>query len=168
MTIGDLIARQSALEKRIEVLETRDGPPIMAHYSTDTGTITNDTATIVNYDTKIYDTWDAVTTGASWVFTVPISGFYLVTAIVGFEGSPFWGVGDEVWLDVFLEGVHYARLDDRNDVPNSPGVEVYVGRSAVVEATKGDEINLVVYQNSGQTQTIDTSEHSYVWIAQLG
>ncbi len=35
-----------------------------------------------NYDTKIFDTHSAVTSGASWKFTAPISGIYLLNGVV--------------------------------------------------------------------------------------
>lgn len=37
-----------------------------------------DSTTIANYDTKIFDTHGAVTVGASWKFTAPVSGKYLI------------------------------------------------------------------------------------------
>jgi hypothetical protein len=168
MSLDALIQEIHDLKRRVQLLETNESIPIAAHYGKDSGTIANNTVTIVNFDNLIYDTWSAVTTGAGWVFTVPIGGYYLVIARVGFEPSAQWGLGDDVYIDVNLEGAHYAKLDDRNDIPNAAGIEVHVSGSAVVEAAKDDEINVVVYQNSGATQTIETDEHTYIWIIRVG
>jgi len=51
-----------------------------SYYRSSTTTFTNQ----INFDTKVYDTHNAVTTGASWKFTAPVSGIYSLTGhIVG-------------------------------------------------------------------------------------
>lgn len=58
--------------------------PVMAQYNM--GTIQScangPTGCIVNFDTKEYDSHNAVTTGSNWKFTVPVSGTYRVTSVV--------------------------------------------------------------------------------------
>ena len=49
-------------------------------YASTTGTA--NTTTPINYDTKIYDTHGAVTTGAGWTFTCPVSGFYQINTFI--------------------------------------------------------------------------------------
>jgi Major tropism determinant N-terminal domain len=48
---------------------------IRAEYNNQTTTA----ATNLNYSTKVEDTNNAVTTGASWKFTAPLAGVYLIT-----------------------------------------------------------------------------------------
>jgi hypothetical protein len=56
-------------------------PIAAAYYCSGNGT-TNGT-TPINYDTKLYDTNNAVTTGVgSWKFTAPITGYYRVTTYI--------------------------------------------------------------------------------------
>lgn len=50
---------------------------VQARYTTATAQSIS-TATIVNFTTKVFDSHGAVTTGASWKFTAPISGTYEV------------------------------------------------------------------------------------------
>jgi hypothetical protein len=57
---------------------------VAARYTTIAGqSLGTSSATVVNFDTKDYDSHNAVTTGASWVYTVPVSGKYRLTATVG-------------------------------------------------------------------------------------
>jgi hypothetical protein len=52
---------------------------VIARYQTDAGQSGITTGTIVNYEDKIIDTHNAVTTGANWKFTAPVSGKYRIT-----------------------------------------------------------------------------------------
>lgn len=54
--------------------------PVIARYKCTTADTTTTTNTI-NYDTRVIDTYSAVTTGATdWKFTAPLPGFYNVSA----------------------------------------------------------------------------------------
>ena len=48
--------------------------------STGNGSVADNATEIIDYDTRVLDTHGAVTTGASWKFTAPISGLYTVSA----------------------------------------------------------------------------------------
>lgn len=50
---------------------------VAARYKCTTGASVSSTQPI-NYDTSVFDTSSAVTTGSSWKFTAPISGTYLI------------------------------------------------------------------------------------------
>lgn len=45
-------------------------------------TFTTGVDEIINFDTDSFDTHGAVTTGASWKFTTPVSGYYAIAAVV--------------------------------------------------------------------------------------
>ena len=56
---------------------------VAAKYFVNTGggtTLNSTTSAVVNYDGKIYDTHNAVTTGTAWKFIAPVSGKYRVSA----------------------------------------------------------------------------------------
>jgi hypothetical protein len=56
---------------------------VNAKYTTAAGqAITNGSTTTINFDTKVWDSHAAVTTGASWKYTAPISGKYRVNFAV--------------------------------------------------------------------------------------
>ena len=58
---------------------------------------------VVNYDTKDYDTHSAVTTGAAWVFTAPISDYYRYDFSIEFADAA-WTSGDSIDLAVRRSG----------------------------------------------------------------
>lgn len=78
---------------------TRDSGPatiqasetVTARYLTSAGqSITNGaTPIVIDYGTKDYDSHNAVTTGASWKFTAPISGVYAVKASAMYNSGSF-------------------------------------------------------------------------------
>jgi hypothetical protein len=63
---------------------------------------------IVDYDLKSYDTHSAVTTGASWKFTAPVSGVYEVTACCNWFNSTNLNNGS---LFLYKNGSSVSRLD---------------------------------------------------------
>ena len=65
-------------------------PVVRAEYG---NMITIGAAVPLNYATRREDTHNAVTTGASWKFTAPISGVYLVSAIVASSTSSYGRIG---------------------------------------------------------------------------
>lgn len=63
----------------------------------------------LRWDTRIYDTHNAVTTGSGWRFTAPISGFYRLSATYVYSGDAS-NIAVELWVD----GVLSHRLQDVN------------------------------------------------------
>jgi hypothetical protein len=92
-------------------------------------------ATRANYDGKIYDTHNAVTTGASWVFTAPISGRYRTS--VFFNNSA--AVTGNPYIDLYIDGSAYQGI-----------VSIY-GLAGVGTGSS------TVYLNAGQTIQIRAS-----------
>ena len=63
---------------------------VAARYSSTAGqSITNATTPVVDFATKTFDSHGAVTTGASWKFTAPISGKYNVRASILWASAAF-------------------------------------------------------------------------------
>jgi len=52
-------------------------------YANYAGVVSTASGSQVRYDTKVTDTYGSVTTGASWRFTAPVSGNYIVSASIG-------------------------------------------------------------------------------------
>lgn len=76
--------------------------PIIAKYRISANR-TIDGTTRCNFDTQIYDTNSAVTTGASWVFTAPRAGYYMVN----FTGAQASGGGI---IQLLKNGVAFQNL----------------------------------------------------------
>ena len=104
---------------------------VYAEYTTGSGqSMTGAANTRINYNTKIRDSHNAVTTGASWVFTAPRAEVYEVEAC--FAGSAQAAASQKI-LSLFKNGTEYRRLArDRNtaasadDQPGLGATSIYL------------------------------------------
>lgn len=110
----------------------------------------------VNFDTSIYDTNSAVTTGASWKFTCPVVGYYLITATI--EGG---SAGTSVFA-VYVNGAAYTNLIYY--LGAGFGSSPFSGSAVVRLTATSDTIDirssasiLIVGGNSPKTTRIDIS-----------
>lgn len=78
------------------------------------------TMTVLDYNTKVYDTHGAVTTGASWKFTAPVLGYYRVTAAYSTSSANVF----IYYLQMFKNGVVVSGTSQTrqsiNGAPESP------------------------------------------------
>lgn len=93
--------------------------------------IPHNTATIINYANVVQDSHSAITTGASWKFTAPKSGYYTISATVAFESEHHTGItpDDEglVILCIYVDGAAviefpWAPVDSAMSPYLRPGV----------------------------------------------
>lgn len=83
---------------------------VAARYtSTSTASITT-TPTIIDYATKDIDTHGAVTTGASWKYTVQVSGIYEVTAAFQTSNTASANNSDTFQLGVYKNGSLFEKV----------------------------------------------------------
>ena len=114
-----------------------------------------------NFDTKIYDSHGAVTTGSSWKFTAPVSGCYRVSAL--FNGSPTAGSANGE-LNVYKNGSLNVIIGAMTAIGNSslPG-------SGSIQLNAGDYID---FRCSASATfgggTLGSATASYVYIERLG
>lgn len=167
MSLDAIIQEIHDLKRRVQLLETNESIPIVAMYQTTSDSISSGSVVTVDFNTQLYDTWDAVTTGASWVFTVPIGGPYLVCSHVVFSSSSAWAVGEFANLRVRKNSTDYAFLDYWND--KSGTIYAKLAGGVVVEAAKDDTLDIRLFQGSGATLTLrSTVAYNYVCIARVG
>lgn len=116
---------------------------VAAQYKRTTAqSIPNASDTLFQPDTKDFDTHNAVTTGASWKFTAPVAGTYLVSYSIGFASN--------------TTGLRYAFVRKNGTgfgaaasaVPVT-GADTFVSSSCLVKMVPGDYIDLDIYQSSG-------------------
>jgi hypothetical protein len=106
----------------------------------------------IQWSTKQYDTHGAVTTGANWRFTAPISGLYRVSC-VAFTSSGAVGVG------IYKNGVSTpSRITDVNTAYSLNG-------SSVISLLAGDYIDVRSYSGSA---TISTDSQANICIERVG
>lgn len=89
----------------------------------------------LNFDTKLYDTHAAVTTGVSWKFTAPVSGIYQVV----FQGGSFGGSGADSYY-LYKNGVSTFRTS--SDVGSSSGQNSYPNGSSTIALVAGDFLDI--------------------------
>lgn len=167
---GDLLNQIRAHHQRLVDLETQEALPVVARYTLASLTINNATITRVDYATQVFDPWAAVATGASWVFTAPVGGYYQVSTQLVLATSTGWALTEIAYLDLLKNAAQYAFLDFRNDI-NSGGslINVTLHGSMLVYLAKADTLAARVYQASGGTLgVVGDAAYNYISIARIG
>jgi hypothetical protein len=96
-------------------------------------------AEICNYEDKIVDTHAAVTIGAAWKFTCPVSGVYDVKAMMLFANNS-WDAGDAVACSIYKNGAAYATKQMQADAALTSFRSVDI--SGLISLSVGDYIDI--------------------------
>ena len=121
---------------------------IVCRYVTGAGqSIPNSTDIIVDFGTKSFDSHNAVTTGASWKFTAPISGKYLVESIIKFTSGGGWASGETAVIKIRKNGS--SQKDTENTQQATHTNNVVIIATDTISLIAGDYIDVVARQNSG-------------------
>lgn len=130
---------------------------VYAAYSTAAGqAVPNTTDTIVNFGTKDFDSHGAVTTGASWKFTAPIAGTYLVSAVTTLGYTASSAVTAESIAYVYRNGTTGYVLGIRNhDVSNNSMAGMQGAQ--LVKMNAGDYVDVRIYQNNGGSKNLEAN-----------
>lgn len=125
---------------------------VAARYtSTSTASIPS-AGSVLNFDTKDFDTHGAVTTGAAWKFTAPVAGKYRVTA--GFETSntaAASAIGQ--WFGIVNKnGASYQQVIYIN-AGTTISYRKFGRGSTVLNLVAGDTISFSVYSTAGENNT---------------
>lgn len=133
--------------------------------STAAQTITTGAAlAIIDFGTSEYDTNSAVTTGASWKFTAPSTGYYHIDTVVQFASATGWNYNERGFLQLFKNNSALVTLD-RNDWNNSGATAsaMLLNGSVTIKLTAGDYIDIRVAQDSGGNIALSNSAAN-VWV----
>lgn len=143
-------------------------PPIFVRYKrTTTQSISNNSLTIIDFATQEVDPQSRVTTGASWKFTANWQGAHLVTVTVCFETTSTWAPGELAYLDLYKNGVFYARLARLDNIPAN-STAVMLSGATIANLTSSDYLNIRIYQNSGGAlNLVADGTHNHVSIARI-
>lgn len=129
-----------------------------AKYSTGAGQTMSAADTIVNFNTKIYDTHNAVTTGAFWKFTAPSFGTYAISSH-NLAGSTSWSAG------TFLRNTLYKNGSGDSLAIRFIGTTATnyesIALSTTVKLNAGDYIDLRLY--TSPTIALNSSDNQN-WI----
>lgn len=142
---------------------------VAARYSTAAGqSIPNGGSdNIINFGDKSFDTLNAVTTGASWKFTAPVSGIHEVSSLLTFTSGGGWTNGEEAQLSLYKNGVFYTYMA-LYVAPATHTGRVVLNGTTRVQLNAGDYIDVRIYQGSGAALTLLNSGNiNYVDIARI-
>lgn len=133
------------------------GEKIIASYSSATPqSMANNTFTRFDYDTRVIDTHNAVTIGASWVFKAPRKDVFRVSGHNLFDSN---ATGFRM-MDITKNGVQFRVVQVVQSV-SSVGAGSGVGGTTLVPMNQGDEIYISLFQNSGGSINAGVSAHEY-------
>lgn len=152
---------------------------VSAMYENRAGTaVPNNSEQSMDFPTKIWDSHGAVTgTGTGfqatytngWRFICPVSGKYLVKAIWQTASSGAMVDGTNLYVAAYVSGTRQAVLHNHFLGSTATSRQVGAGGSATIRCLAGDAIYITVYQNSGVTPSLQTSNnYNYVCIDRIG
>lgn len=124
-----------------------------AKYETGAGqSISNNTNTVIDFGSRDHDLCNCVTTGGSWVYTVPVTGIYFVSAQITFDNGAGWDAGERVELHIRVNGSTAVIGYDEQQTTHSSrrGQTVLSG----LKVSTGDTIDILVNQNSGASRAL--------------
>lgn len=123
---------------------------VVAQYErTSVQTISTNTLTIVDFNSKVADTSGNVTTGASWKFTASVQGWYEVQPTVFYAASATGARDIELYKNGVLD--RYVALEGN---PSASFGVMLVG-STKIFLLAGDYIDVRTVQSSGGNLNID-------------
>ena len=130
--------------------------------------IANSGNTIVDFATKEYDTHGAVTTGASWKFTAPISGKYLVNSQISYQSATY-ADGNVQYNQLYKGGAVNSILAE-NEIAGTPTIVFAHGGSSTIRLLAGEYIQILLYNNrtAGATSLTADGDYNYVEITRTG
>lgn len=118
------------------------------------------TETILNFDNVVDDSHSAITTGAGWKFTAPVSGFYEVSARVNYGNTS--GVNTIFRLVLFKNGSSFKTMS-RYVKPTGTFAPEVPAPTLVVKLRAGDYIHISANNDEAAT----TNNSGYVSIRRL-
>lgn len=142
---------------------------VNAVYTTAAGqSIPNASVTIINFDTKETDSHNSVTTGASWKFTAPMSGKYLISSITQYASATY-NNGTIFQSDLYKNGVVVANLG-YFVMPNvTTNLRPYLSGSRIVQLLAGEYIDIRTFQNNGGASVLlNSSQYNHLSITRVG
>lgn len=159
------ISKVSSGSQRLAASET-----VAARYEHIAGqSIPNAANTVVDFDSKSFDTHNAVTTGSGWKFTAPVSGIYQVSGYITYNENTFTA-GNKLGLVLFKNGTLISLLDHSYKAQVTGSYRPSCGGIDTIRLIAGDTIALEARQDEGGARSLETSrgDLNYVNIVRIG
>lgn len=147
---------------------------VLARYKLDDigQAITGSTITIVQYNQKDYDNFNAVSTGTAWKFTAPRDGYYLVEGKLTLNNKSF-STSEYLHLWVTKNGVIFpdnAVADLGFQYGNGTVERMTVDGNTVIHLNADDWISIIAYQTTASNAISKTGTagfYGYVGITSV-
>jgi hypothetical protein len=124
---------------------------LLSHYKTGAEqAIPSGAWTLIDFGTLVADGSSCVTTGASWAFTAPTAGKYLVSAFIMYEAYGGWLETEEAYLAIYKNGSAFVYVDHVDGYQSASSISMRVGGSFILELGASDYISIYAYQSSGK------------------
>ncbi|HXK37799.1 MAG TPA: type II secretion system protein [Candidatus Paceibacterota bacterium] len=131
--------------------------PVYVHYIGTLGqATTHGVPVIVNYNSKVSDTLNTVTTGSNWKFTAPTSGIYRISAAIATAAYAWGNAGASIWLNTMKNGADYRRLNSYYVVMSGTAGVTLTGANTL-DLAAGDTLAVGVTIWRGGTTNLGSS-----------
>jgi len=120
----------------------------------------NATIAVIDFGTQVIDTNGAVTTGASWVFTAPEAGLYLV--ICAMDSLVTWTVDTFQALNARVNGSVRRRLDRMmHHAGSAAGAEIRGSTFLVLD--KDDTVDFTINHTTSSNIDYVSASTTQAW-----
>lgn len=118
-------------------------------------TVSDNTQTLVNFDTEVYDT-DGQYDTTNKRFVAPSAGKYVFTATAGFSNfdEP---TGTRVHLQFYKNGSLEDFSGDMATVTNNASADPTMNFTTQMSLTTNDYVDVRIYQNGGSNETLQSA-----------
>ena len=159
----------AAATNKATIATLLDTGMIVARYSTAAAqSIPNNSDTIIRFDTVNYDTHSAVTTGASWHFTSPLSSYYLINVAILFAATNTWVDQEYVVMTAYINSAGISRMGFSSHHGSASSIFVACAGSDTFYLAAGDTLDVRVTQTSGAALALhNAADYNYISISRL-
>ncbi len=140
-----------------EQSSSSDSRIVSAKYTTATSQpLSNNTLTIINFDTKVKDSHNLTTTGASWKYSIGVPGDYVALGHVTLTNDADLTDGDTISVRLHKNGNEVYRFQHRigSTISTAPIYTLPIS-TVVPDLVAGDYLDVRVLQISGGTVDLE-------------
>ncbi len=137
---------------------------VVAQYGSSTATSFASNGTIFNFDTREIDSHSAVTTGASWKFTAPVSGTYEVSSKYTTATAASSAVDKYRIQELFKNGSTASKFVASESSTTTTSYTKAASGSTFIYLLAGEYIDLRTLTNDATAHTLNSSTSSN-WIS---
>lgn len=135
----------------VQMSDSADTRVVAASYAVSSGqSISAATATTVNFDSITFDTHNVTTTGAGWKYTVPVAGYYEMSAHINYNNTS--GSNQAYRLYYYKNGTPAAYAARYIKTTGTFGPDV-VAPAIVISCKAGDTLSFVAENDEAATTT---------------